>query len=130
MSTPIVVGNYVYFLNRDGTVSCFDAGTGIPIFTEHLEVGGDASQAPPPAEAEDPAEPEEKPAVNFSASPVASNGLLYLASEAGEIHVVRAGAFLTVEATHQVGEAIFATPAISDGMLLVRAQRHLFAFSR
>ena len=84
--------------------------------------------APGAAEADEEAPAEESPVVRYSASPVASNGKIYFASEAGEIHVVQAGAFATVTATYPIGEAIFATPAISDGMLLVRGQRHLFAF--
>jgi len=133
LSTPIVVGPYVYFLSRDGIVSCFDAGTGIHVFTEPIEAAKEDTGgvvAPGAGEADEAAAAEEPPVAHYSASPVASNGKIYFASESGEIHIVQAGAFATVTATYQLGEAIFATPAISDGMLFVRGQRHLFAFSR
>ncbi len=142
ISTPIVVGDYLYILQRDGTVRCFDAVTGIPIFSEPIGAGADAGE-PPGDAAGDPAgdvagdtstEPAGSPtfdsALSYTASPVASNGKLYFVSDAGVVHVVEAGPFLRVEASHSIGEAVFATPAISGGMLLVRGQRHLFAFGR
>ncbi len=164
IGTPIVVGDYLYLLGRDGTVHCFDVATGIPIFSEKIggddeetevvadeatpaeggaavqaggaaaqaggggaQTGGEAGQAAGEAT---PAAAEPAPVVTYTASPVASNGKLYFITDMGEVHVVDAGPFLRVEATHRIGEAVFATPAISEGMLIVRGQRHLFAFSR
>jgi len=142
IATPIVVGNYLFLLSRDGTLTCFDAGTGIPIFSEKIVVGEEvppAGGAPAtgdvgaePAVGDAGAEPAAAPppAPTFTASPVAANGNLYVASDVGDIYVIEAGPFLRVASTHAIGEAVFATPAISDGYLLVRGQRHLFAFSR
>jgi outer membrane protein assembly factor BamB len=63
----------------------------------------------------------------FSASPVAGRGHLYFASEDGEVFVVKAGPDYKLISTNQMGEPLMATPAISDGMLVIRGQRHLFA---
>ncbi|MGD8331414.1 MAG: PQQ-binding-like beta-propeller repeat protein [Acidobacteriota bacterium] len=113
IATPIVVGNYFYLLHRDGTLLCFDAGTGLPMFREKIVP-----------------EPEEPPLpTTFSASPVAANDLLYVISDAGDVYVIESGPFLRVQSVNPVGEAVFATPAISDGMLIVRGLRHLFGFS-
>jgi ribosomal protein S21 len=129
LATPIVVGNYLFLLSRDGTLSCFDAGTGLPLYRQEI-VPAEASSSEPADPTVTDVVPVEAPKpVTFSASPVASNGKLYVASDSGDIYVIEAGPFLRLVSTNAVGEAVFATPAISDGLLLVRAQRHLFAFS-
>jgi len=128
LSTPIVVGNFIFLLSRDGTLSCFDAGSGLPMFRQKIV----ADEEPEPADPADPtaqAAPA-KPPLTFTASPVAADGKLYIASDQGDVYVVEAGPILRLSATNPIGEAVFATPAISDGMLLIRAQNHLFAFAR
>lgn len=133
IATPIVVGNYFYLLHRDGTLLCFDAGTGLPMFREKIvpEPEQPASAAAGEGGAgtgeQAAAEPPRPP--TFSASPVAANGLLYVISDAGDIYVIESGPFLRVRSVNPVGEAVFATPAISDGMLIVRGLHRLFAFS-
>ena len=62
----------------------------------------------------------------FSASPVAGRGHLYFSSEDGEVFVVRAAPKYELISTNQMGEPM-ATPAISDGIILIRGQQHLFA---
>jgi hypothetical protein len=54
---------------------------------------------------------------------VAREGKLYLAGEDGELFFVKAGAKFELLATNPMGESLMATPAISDGMLIVRGQR-------
>ena len=66
----------------------------------------------------------------FSASPVASDGKLYLPGEDGEIFVVKAGPEFKRIAINKMGERLMATPAISDGILYVRAENHLFAIQK
>ncbi|HRC85146.1 MAG TPA: hypothetical protein PK413_06015, partial [Thermoanaerobaculia bacterium] len=63
----------------------------------------------------------------FSASPVAADGKLYLSSEDGDVFVVRAGPTFELLATNPMGEALMATPAISEGTLYLRGRSHLFA---
>ena len=122
ISTPIVVNDYLFIMQRDGTLSCFDAVTGIPIYSERIgapELVDDTSLSL-----------TEESLPTYTASPVASNGKLYVVSDLGDIHVIDAGPFLDILGTYSVGEGVFSTPAISDGMLLVRGLDHLFAFSR
>lgn len=140
ISTPIVVGDYLFLLSRDGMLACFDAVTGLPMYRESIvadatepaaggaEVPGSAA-APGGTAAQGNAIQEAHPPT-FSASPVAAGGKLYIAGEDGNVYVVGAGPFLRLVAANLVGEPVFATPAISDGMLLVRGLRHLYVFSR
>lgn len=63
----------------------------------------------------------------FTASMVASDGKIYLSSEDGEIFVVKAGPKHELLSVNPIGEVLMATPAISDGMLIVRGINHVFA---
>ena len=57
---------------------------------------------------------------------VAADGRLYIASEDGEIFVVSAGPDLKQIASNDMHEVIMATPAISDGLIVVRTLGHLY----
>jgi outer membrane protein assembly factor BamB len=105
MPTPLVHGGLVYVLKNQGILTCWDLRTGEKKYEERL------------------------PGVTagFSASPVAADGRLYLASEDGDVHVVRLGPKFEVIATNPMGQPLMATPAIAGGMLIVRGERDLFA---
>jgi len=66
----------------------------------------------------------------FSASPIASDGKIYLSNEDGEILVVSAGEKFNHIATNSMGELLMATPALSDGVMYVRSAASLFAIGR
>jgi outer membrane protein assembly factor BamB len=104
MPTPIVYGDYFYTCSNNGVVTAYNAKTGERIYQERIAGKGGA----------------------FTASPVAADDKLYFTSEDGEIFVVRAGPKHELLAANQMGEPLMATPAISDGMLIVRGQHHLF----
>jgi len=63
----------------------------------------------------------------FSASPVATDGRIYIAGEDGEMIVLRAGPEPEHIATNPMGEPLMATPALAGGMMIVRGSGHLFA---
>jgi outer membrane protein assembly factor BamB len=105
--TPLVYGQYLYTMNNNGVVSAYDAQTGERAFRGRAGAG-DA----------------------FSASPIAADGKLYIASEDGKIYVVTAGTGLTPIATNDMNEVVMATPAISDGMLFVRTLGHLYGIGQ
>lgn len=106
MPTPIVYGDHLYTCANNGILTAYDAKTGAQVYRERI--AGTKSVA-------------------FSASPVAADGKLYFASEDGEVFVVKAGPKFELLATNPMGEVLMATPAIVDGMVLVRGQHHLFA---
>ena len=59
---------------------------------------------------------------------MAADGKLYFSSEDGEVFVVKAGPKYEFLGTNPVGEVIMATPAISDGLVIVRGLKHFYAF--
>jgi len=105
MPTPVVYDGRLYVLKNQGILTCWDLRTGEQVYEQRL------------------------PGVTsgFSASPVAADGKLYLPSEDGDVLVVRAGPRFELIATNSMGQPLMATPAISDGLLLVRGERDLFA---
>lgn len=106
MPTPIVYGDLLYACSNGGVLTAYKAVTGEQVYQERLGGKGGA----------------------FTASPVASDGKVYLSSEDGEVFVVKAGPKHELLATNPVGEVMMATPAISDGLVIVRGIHHLFAF--
>lgn len=105
MPTPLMYRGQVYVLANQGVFDAYDLESGEEIYRSRVpHVGG-----------------------GFSASPVAADGKIYLASEDGDIFVVRAGREFELIATNPMGELLMATPALSEGVLYVRATHHLFA---
>jgi outer membrane protein assembly factor BamB len=66
---------------------------------------------------------------SFLASPVASDGKLYLSSLEGDVVVVEAGRAGTILASNPTGDALIATPAIAGGTLYFRTPTRLVAIS-
>jgi outer membrane protein assembly factor BamB len=108
MPTPIIYRGLLYTLRNQGILSCYDLATGEEKYTERIPHQGSG----------------------FSASPVASDGKIYLASEDGDIFVVREGAKFELMNKNGVGQLMMATPAISGGMMFLRGERDLFAIGR
>ncbi len=105
LPTPIVYGDYFYAFNHRGILTVYDATTGARIYEQRLAPGA------------------------FASSPVAASGRLYAASEDGDVYVVKAGPKFELLATNKMGEVVMATPALADGMLIVRGLNHLFAIA-
>ena len=66
----------------------------------------------------------------FSASPVAGGGQVYFVSESGETVVVKAGRAPQIVARNALGERAVASPAISNGQIFIRTDKHVFAIGR
>lgn len=64
---------------------------------------------------------------SFSASPVAADGKLYLASEDGDVFVVKAGRQYELLTRNVMGQPLMATPALSQGMLILRGENAIYA---
>jgi len=67
---------------------------------------------------------------SFSASPVAADGKIYLSSEDGDVFVVRAGPAYELLAANHIGQTLMATPAISDGTIIIRGLKDVFAIKQ
>ena len=61
---------------------------------------------------------------------MAGDGKIYVASEAGTVAVLQAGDTFKVLARNRLGQKIMATPALVDGKVYVRTEKHLYAFGR
>lgn len=66
---------------------------------------------------------------DYYASPVAADGKIFAANQEGKIAVVRAGPDWEVLAVNDMGEECYATPAIVEGDLYVRAGASFYRFS-
>jgi hypothetical protein len=65
----------------------------------------------------------------FTASPVALDGKILMTSEGGDTFIVKAGPTHEVLATNSIDEPVFASPAISSGMIFIRGEKHLYCIS-
>src|SRR5450759_1649362 len=103
--SPVLHEGKLYVLTDNGAISCFDAKTGKPFY----------SQARLPK------------SYSFKSSPVAANGKLYLSTEDGDVVVLKMGEKFEVLATNTLADQVFiATPAIMDGAIYLRGQNTLF----
>lgn len=65
----------------------------------------------------------------YYASPVAGDGKVYLIGRNGSVSVLEAGAQWRLLSSAEMGEEVFATPAIADGHMWVRTATALYAFA-
>jgi outer membrane protein assembly factor BamB len=105
VATPVCYQGRLYLAKHGGILSCLNAKTGKLLFRGRLKAPG-----------------------LYYTSPVAGDGKVYLASSRGVVIVLKASDKLEVLARNDLGETIGATPAIVDGVLYVRAGKHLYAF--
>jgi outer membrane protein assembly factor BamB len=108
MPTPLIYGGLLYLLGNQGIIDCYELRSGTEVYRQRIAHQGGG----------------------FSASPVASDGRIYLPSEDGDIFVVRAGKEFAVLATNPMGERVMGTPALAGGKMFIRGERTLFAIGR
>jgi outer membrane protein assembly factor BamB len=108
MPTPLIYGGLLYTLGNQGIIDCYDLRAGMEIYRQRIPHQGGG----------------------FSASPVASDGRIYLPSEDGDIFVIGAGKVFSLLSSNPMGERVMATPALADGRMFIRAERTLFAVGR
>jgi outer membrane protein assembly factor BamB len=103
--TPVICGGRLYAVRNGGVVTCLDVESGDELFQSRLISGGP-----------------------YYASPVAGDGKIYMASERGTVSVLSAEATPRVLSSLDLGEKIWATPAVSLGNLFIRSEKHLWRF--
>jgi outer membrane protein assembly factor BamB len=102
--TPLLYRDILYTLNSNGIVTAYNATSGERLYRARVGGGG-----------------------AFAASPVAADGRLYFANEDGDVFVVTAGPEYVELGKRSMNEVIMATPAISDGVILIRTLGNLYA---
>ena len=103
--SPIAVGTYFLVVSDDGIASCFEASDG----TRHWmkRIGS-----------------------HYSASLVTAGGLVYFTADDGKTTVVRPGVKYEAVAQNELGERVYASPAISGGRILIRGESHLYCIGK
>ncbi|MBL7039222.1 MAG: PQQ-binding-like beta-propeller repeat protein [Pirellulaceae bacterium] len=100
--SPLVKGNRIFLWADDGVVTCLDGSSGEVIWRERVDG-------------------------SYYGSPVCVRDRLYCISRDGEVVVVSASDRFEVLARIPLGEPSFATPAISNGVMYLRTQSHLYS---
>ena len=100
--SAVLVGERYYLVDDAGIATCLDAMNGKTLWQKRLPG-------------------------RYTASPVSADGKIYFANEDGVTTVLYAGSKTYDEVgRNELGEPIFASPAISQGSLFVRTPRHLW----
>ena len=105
MQTPLLLGDLLYTCRDNGVIKCYEAKTGKKKYEERLGSGR----------------------TGFTASAVAADDKIYYTGEEGDVYVVQAGPSFGHLGTNSLGEVAMATPAISEGTIFFRTQRHVVA---
>lgn len=106
-STPtrpsqLVVGDHLFMVNDKGVVSCLDMKDGVPVWTHRLEG-------------------------RHSASPIYTNGRIYLFGEDGNMSVIAADPKeFRLLAENTLAGGCMSSPGTIDDALLIRTKTHLY----
>lgn len=103
MSSVLVYDSLLYRLRWNGKLACFDARTGEQVYSENVKT------------------------YSFIASPVASDGRIYLVSETGDVYIVMAGREYELLRMIPLGEVSLVTPGIAEDMIVFRTAGRLIA---
>lgn len=101
----LVVGDEIYFVSEKGVATCLDAHSGKVHWTERL--GG-----------------------NFSSSPISAEGRIYFVNEDATTFVVRAATTYELLETNELGGFVQASPAVADGAIFLRTDKHLWRIGK
>ena len=107
--SPILYRGILYTCNNNGILTAYRAETGEQLSMFRVSAATTAS---------------------FAASPIAADGRLYIASETGDVYILRAGPEPELLAVQPMGETVMSTPAISGGLLVVRTLNHVFGLAQ
>ena len=105
VTTPVLNHDALWMVKEGGIVTKLDAKTAQVLLQERLPGTG-----------------------NYFASPVAADGKIYFASEAGVISVIKDNGEWHVISSRNFGEKIYATPVVDHNHLLLRTDQALYCF--
>jgi len=103
---PLIYRGVMYLMKEGGIVSTLDPASG-----QVLKQG----RTPDALE-------------EYYASPVAADGKVYVVSASGKVTVLKADAQWEILATNDLGEEVWATPAIAGNNLFIRTRTALYSF--
>jgi outer membrane protein assembly factor BamB len=105
LPSPVAYGGLLYVPADHDFVTCLDMADGKKLWKERLS-------GP------------------YHASPVAGDGKVYFPNSAGRVRVIHAGRTFQLLADNDLGEPIIASPAIAQGNIFLRGERHLFCIGK
>lgn len=104
--SPMLIGDLLYLVNREGIASCLEAKTGQLVWRERLPG-------------------------RYSASPIYGNDRIYYFNEDAEAHIIRPGREFEVVQTNALSpQRVLASPAVDGDALIVRAERFLYRIEK
>ena len=106
VASPVLYRDVLYLVRNGGIVTALEPATGKVLKQGRLREALDG----------------------YYASPVAGDGKVYMVSDAGKAVVLEAGADWKVLRTNDLGEDVYATPAIGQGCLYIRTASRLYCF--
>ncbi|MBB77055.1 MAG: serine/threonine protein kinase [Planctomycetaceae bacterium] len=107
-TSPIVYGGLYYTLLDRGMITCHDAKTGELVYNRKRFPKG----------------------ASFTASPWAYNGKVFFLDESGNTFVMPVGREFKIERVNALDELCIATPAVSQGQLLLRTVSQLYCITQ
>ena len=102
--SPVLAGKYVLVADDRGTANCFDSATGERLWQERM-------------------------GVHYSASLLSVESRGWFLDDDGVMKLVEPGPKLNVVAENKLGEPCYASPAVSNGEVFLRADKHLYCLS-
>jgi len=100
--TPLLIGNLLYLVNREGIMTCLEAKTGEFIWKQRLDGA-------------------------YSATPIFAKGRIYLFNEDATCTIIRPGRkFDAVAVNSLTKQQLMATPAIDGNAFFVRTASYLY----
>jgi outer membrane protein assembly factor BamB len=105
LCTPLIYNGLAYIVRYNGVLLVLDAKTGEKKYEQRLAGATSA----------------------FTSSPVGNDGKVYIASEDGQVFVIKAGPAYELLAMNEMNTPVLATPALSEGRLLLRTQDQLMS---
>ena len=102
--SPISESDYFLVVSDSGVAHCFEAATGKILWQERMG--------------------------EHHASLVSAGGLVYFLNDNGVMNVVKPGPEFERVARNELGEKTFASPAISQGQMFLRGDRHLWCIGQ
>ncbi len=102
-ASPLLIGQLLFVINRDGYLTCLEATSGEEIWQHRLEG-------------------------KFSAAPIFAGDRIYLFSEKGICTVINPARTFETLATNLIGEdeQLLASPAVHGKAFYIRAAKHLY----
>lgn len=105
--SPLFYRGILYLNANNGRLATYDGETGDRLY--RVRLGGTGG--------------------SYAASPIAADGRIYFTSEEGDTFVVRAGPRYELLEKNSVDRIVMATPALSDGVLVLRALDRLYGIT-